>query len=160
MEAAPSAALEMSEPHLLLEFLIVALDAPAQLGKVHQAMEGDAFGKGREPVFGRLLLAFGPLDQQPLFRSALAAQREHAHEQSARTGPRRCLGAIRSCAKRAWANRTRVPGPRPVDARRHAARALVVGRGPTTFLAAAALCRGPTRWCSTECRRRKSTPAL
>src|SRR6266849_6803610 len=124
MEAAPSAALEMSEPHLLLEFLIVALDAPAQLGKVHQAMEGDAFGKGREPVFGRLLLAF------------------------------------RSCAKRAWANRTRVPGPRPVDARRHAARALVVGRGPTTFLAAAALCRGPTRWCSTECRRRKSTPAL
>src|SRR5260370_40687775 len=89
MEAAPAAALEMSEPDLLLEFLIVALDAPAQLGKVHQAMEGDAFGKGREPVFGRFLLAFGPLDQQPFFRSALAAleitpRNANAHPSKAR----------------------------------------------------------------------------
>src|SRR5260370_38111341 len=73
MEAEPAAAFEMSEADLLLEFLIVALDAPAQLSEVHQAMEGDAFGKGREPVFGRLLLAFRPLDQQPPFRPALAA---------------------------------------------------------------------------------------
>jgi hypothetical protein len=29
MEAAPSAAFEMSEPDLLLEFLIVAFDTPA-----------------------------------------------------------------------------------------------------------------------------------
>src|SRR5260370_17742608 len=36
-------------------------------------MEGDGVGKGREPVFGRFLLRFGPLDQQPFFRSALAA---------------------------------------------------------------------------------------
>jgi hypothetical protein len=32
MEAAPSAAFEMTEPNLLLKFLIVAFDAPAQLG--------------------------------------------------------------------------------------------------------------------------------
>src|SRR5216684_2388918 len=73
MEAAPSAALEMSEPHLLLEFLIVALDAPAQLGKVHQAMEGDAFGKGREPVSGRLSLR---LKSRRATRTRTRAKRE------------------------------------------------------------------------------------
>src|SRR5450631_3471296 len=60
----------MSEPDLLLELLIVALDAPAQLGHLDQLVETDVLGKGREPVFGGFLLAFGPLDQQPLFRPA------------------------------------------------------------------------------------------
>ena len=36
MEAAPSAPFEMPKPALLLELLIVALDAPAQLGEIHQ----------------------------------------------------------------------------------------------------------------------------
>ena len=45
MEAAPSAAFEMPEPDLLLELLIVALDAPAQLGHVHQRAEGDVLRK-------------------------------------------------------------------------------------------------------------------
>src|SRR5674536_388595 len=65
VEAAPPSALEMPKPDLLLELLIVALDAPAQLGEVDQRAERDILGKGREPVFGRLFLAFGPLDQQP-----------------------------------------------------------------------------------------------
>jgi len=34
MESAPPTPLEMPEPDLLLEFLIVAFDAPAQLGDV------------------------------------------------------------------------------------------------------------------------------
>ena len=71
MEAAPSSPFEMSEPDLLLEFLIVALDAPAQLGEIDQVAEGDIFGKGREPIFCWFGLAFRPLDQQPFFRSAL-----------------------------------------------------------------------------------------
>ena len=71
MESAPPAPLEMPEPDLLLEFLIVAFDAPAQLCEVDQTTEGDAFGKGREPIFGRLLLFLGPLDQQPFFWPAL-----------------------------------------------------------------------------------------
>jgi hypothetical protein len=66
MKAAPSASLELPQSNLLLELLIVALDAPAQFGDVDQAIEGDIVGKGREPVFGRLGLALGPLDQQPL----------------------------------------------------------------------------------------------
>src|SRR5665647_2287664 len=72
MEAAPSAPFEMPESDLLLELLIVAFDTPTQLGGVDQSAEGDLFRKGREPVFGRLILALGPLDQQPLFRSGLS----------------------------------------------------------------------------------------
>src|SRR6202451_3327159 len=71
VEAAPSAPFIMAEPDLLLELLIVALDAPAQLGEIDQRLEGDVLGKGREPVFGRLFLALGPLDQQPFFRPAV-----------------------------------------------------------------------------------------
>src|SRR6202049_3896193 len=69
MEAAPSAAFEVSEPNLLLELLIVALDAPAQLGKIDKRRKIDVFRQGREPVFGRRLFALGPLDQQPLLRA-------------------------------------------------------------------------------------------
>src|SRR5208282_5200574 len=63
------AAFEMSEPDLLLEFLIVAFDAPAQFGNINKRRKLDVFRQGREPVFGRLLLALGPLDQQPFLRA-------------------------------------------------------------------------------------------
>ena len=84
MEAAPSAPFIMAEPDLLLEFLIIAFDAPAQLGAVDQIMEGDVVGKGREPVFGRFLLTFGPLDQQLFLRPRrapllIAMRHTHAH---------------------------------------------------------------------------------
>ena len=36
MEATPAAPFIVAEPDLLLEFLIVALDAPAQLGEIDQ----------------------------------------------------------------------------------------------------------------------------
>src|SRR5436190_24286653 len=45
MEAAPAAPFKMPEPDLLLEFLIVALDAPAQLGHVHQRAESKILRK-------------------------------------------------------------------------------------------------------------------
>ena len=41
MEAAPPAPLIVSKPDLLLELLIVALDTPAQLGKVDELAEAD-----------------------------------------------------------------------------------------------------------------------
>jgi hypothetical protein len=41
MEAAPSPAFEMSKSDLLPELLIIALDAPAQLGEVNQISEGN-----------------------------------------------------------------------------------------------------------------------
>src|SRR5882672_12802592 len=67
VEAAPSAPFIVPEPDLLLELLIVALDTPAQFGGVDESAEGDVFGKGREPVFCRRVLALRPFDQQPLF---------------------------------------------------------------------------------------------
>src|SRR5712691_4480091 len=65
VEAAPSAPFIVPEPDLLLELLIVALDAPTQFGGVDQSTEGDSEWKGREPVFGRCGLVLWPLDQQP-----------------------------------------------------------------------------------------------
>jgi hypothetical protein len=73
MEAPPSTAFEVSQPHLLLELLIVALNAPAQLGEVNQFGKGDFFGKRRQPVLGRLALVLRPLDQQSFLRSPLGA---------------------------------------------------------------------------------------
>ena len=67
VKAAPAAAFVVRQPDLLLELLIVALDAPTQFGGIDQIVERNIMRQGREPVFGRGLLAFGPLDQQPFF---------------------------------------------------------------------------------------------
>src|SRR5215469_17840519 len=69
MEAAPPSPLVMSEPELLLEFLVVALDAPAELCHVDQAGEGNVGRQGGEPVFGRFSLALGPFDEKPFLGS-------------------------------------------------------------------------------------------
>src|SRR6266571_2711119 len=91
MEAAPAAPLEVPEPDLLLEFLIVALDAPAQLGKIDQLFEADIRRERREPVFGRRGFVLGPLDQQPLFcqqfREQIAVGGAHANAREARGQP-------------------------------------------------------------------------
>src|SRR5260370_3526680 len=68
MEAAPSAPFIVTKPDLLLEFLIVTLNAPAQFGGVDQIPERDVFRQGREPIFGWLIFALRPLDQHPLLR--------------------------------------------------------------------------------------------
>src|SRR4051794_18065860 len=68
VEAAPSPSFKMSQPDLLLEFLIVAFDPPSQLGNVDELTERDVFRKRRQPIFDRLFLAIGPFNQQPLLR--------------------------------------------------------------------------------------------
>jgi len=45
VEAAPASPLEMSEPDLLFELLIIAFNAPAQFGEIYQLAEGDIFRK-------------------------------------------------------------------------------------------------------------------
>src|SRR5258708_34193144 len=67
VEATPATSLIMPKADLLLEFLIIALDAPPQLGGVDQIAERDVTLQGREPVLGGLILALGPLDQKPHF---------------------------------------------------------------------------------------------
>src|SRR6266478_4821197 len=66
MESAPPAPLVVAEAEFLLEVLIVALDAPAQLGLIGHGPTRDRGRQGGEPVFGGFRLAFGPLDQEPL----------------------------------------------------------------------------------------------
>src|SRR5258707_945455 len=89
MEAAPSPTFKMPEADFLLEFQVVALNAPTQLGEVDQTLEGDVRGKRRQKVFGRLGLVLGPLDQEPFFRARLVApfvtpRGTHPHPRKAR----------------------------------------------------------------------------
>src|SRR5512138_654591 len=66
VEAAPRSPLEVIEAELLLHLLVVALDAPAQLGCADEILERGADGQGREPELGRLLLALRPRAEEPL----------------------------------------------------------------------------------------------
>ena len=43
VEASPASAFEVVEADFLLEVLVVALDAPPELGQLDQAIEGDIF---------------------------------------------------------------------------------------------------------------------
>src|SRR6478609_12240676 len=88
MEAAPAASLVVTEPDLLLELLIVALDAPAQLGQIDQPLEADGLWQRGEPVSGRLCLTLWPFDQQPFGRQLpgdqFVATDKDAHTRKAR----------------------------------------------------------------------------
>ena len=73
MEAAPAAAFEVAQTNFLFELLIVALDAPAQFRHPDHGGKADVRWQRRKPIFGRLLFAPGPFDQQPLLGPRLAA---------------------------------------------------------------------------------------
>ena len=66
VKAAPASALIVVQAEVLFQVLVVALDAPAHLGHEHQLFQGRVLGGGAEEILGRFLLAFGPLDEQPL----------------------------------------------------------------------------------------------
>src|SRR3954468_23269185 len=65
MKASPTSSLEVPEPELLFEFLIVPLDAPAQLRERDEAVEGDVFRNGRKPELRGFVLLSWPFDQEP-----------------------------------------------------------------------------------------------
>src|SRR5712692_4632376 len=65
MEAAPAAPLEVIQPQLVLEFLVVALDSPPQLGQADEVGERDGLRQRGQPVLRRLGGAVGPLDEEP-----------------------------------------------------------------------------------------------
>src|SRR5215831_14891447 len=89
VEAAPSPSFKMSQPDLLLEFLIVAFDPPSQLGNVDELAERDVLRKRRQPIFDRLLLAFGPFNQQPLLRPTVGEPVIPMRDTNAHTGKSR-----------------------------------------------------------------------
>src|SRR3954466_1528485 len=92
VEPAPAAALVVPKPEFLLELLVVAFDAPPELGEFDQARETNVLRQGREPVLGGLLLASRPLDPEPLLRAQLtppviAMSGSHPHPCEARGEP-------------------------------------------------------------------------
>src|SRR5262245_11539485 len=104
MEPSPASSFEMTEPDLLLELLIVALDAPAHHGDIDHALERGVLGQRGQPEFRGLLLALRPLDDQPLLGLLLGralAGGAYSYAREARDEPR--VGAV------APADRT--PGP-------------------------------------------------
>src|SRR5215211_2862284 len=119
VEAAPAAALVVPEPQFLLELLVVAFDAPPELGEFDQAREADLLWQRREPVLGGLLLAFRPLNQEPFLRARLiqpviAMSGSHPHPCETRgepvgyalapsdLSPRRLLKRQRQRLHRGW----------------------------------------------------------
>ena len=66
MEAAPAAPFEVIETKLVLQFLIVSLDAPAQMGQSSEVGEGRRGGQGGEVVLRRRRFVQRPLAQEPL----------------------------------------------------------------------------------------------
>ncbi len=73
METPPASALKLPQPHLLLEVLVVALNTPAHLGLEHHALQRHVLIQRGQPVLHRLFVAFGPLDEKPLFAPLLRA---------------------------------------------------------------------------------------
>ena len=67
VEPSPVAALEVPEPEFLLEFFIVPFDNPPMFGDLDESFERGVGRQCREPVLSGFLLAWRPLDQQPLF---------------------------------------------------------------------------------------------
>ena len=142
MEAAPAAAFEVTEPDLLLELTVIALDPPAQLGQTDQIRQGRRLGQRGQPVFGRSLFGVRPFNQEPLLATAFrgsvwCTRRGPVRRQSARTTGRPSPHATSPCARPPSADRAPVPWPRPVRARRggRVVHRLAIRRGP--------LARGP-----------------
>jgi hypothetical protein len=68
VEAAPAAAFIAAEPNLFLQFQIIALDPPAEFGRIDHALQQDVGWQCEEPIVVRFGCFLRPLDQQPFFR--------------------------------------------------------------------------------------------
>src|SRR5258705_10885004 len=66
METAPTASLEMPQAEFLLELLVVALDAPTQLGESHEFFDRRVSGQRTQEILAWLDFGLWPLDEQPL----------------------------------------------------------------------------------------------
>jgi FAD dependent oxidoreductase len=103
---APASPLETGEAEFAFQFLVVALDAPAQFGRVEENGDGRVFGQRRKPASCRLFFAPGPFDEEPFERageaplfSSLAKVIVSAPRQSARARLRWSLLATGRHAK-------------------------------------------------------------
>src|SRR5665647_2531261 len=93
----PASSLIVSQPKLLLQILVVPLDAPAHLGDEHHLLQRGLLWRRAEKVFGWFIITFGPLDQQPLFRAHLGAEIiavSRTHSQRGETPAEFTVGAL------------------------------------------------------------------
>src|SRR5262249_60154419 len=100
METAPAAALEMIEAQFLFEFLIIALNAPAQRGGAHEVGEGCCPWQRRQPMLGGVGRGARPLDEEPLFGPGCRAPLVAVGRSHPEPGEARALGPSRSLAPR------------------------------------------------------------
>src|SRR2546428_1373652 len=67
MEASPAAALEVIEPELVFQFLIVAFDPPAQHGELDEFRARRGRRQRREPKRKRRRFSHDPISYAPFF---------------------------------------------------------------------------------------------
>lgn len=75
METEPPPAFVMTESQLLFEVLVVPLDPPALVGRVHQLGKRRLLGQGRQPEVSGLFGLMWPFDEEPFLRPGLATPR-------------------------------------------------------------------------------------
>src|SRR6266536_256699 len=73
MEAPPPSPFEMIEAELIFEFLVIALDPPAQMRQTDEGGQRRRLGQCRKVVLRRRGLAQRPLAEDPLDGSGLSA---------------------------------------------------------------------------------------
>ena len=75
VKPSPATPLIVSQAKVLLQVLIVTLDAPALVGGTDQFTQGSALGQRRQDVFDRLSFDCRPLNEQPFLwvRTCLAS---------------------------------------------------------------------------------------
>ena len=74
VESPPASALKMPQADFLLEFLVVAFNAPPKLGRSLPTLPGKRPPPRLESqYFVGSGFSLGPFDQQPFFRGAIAA---------------------------------------------------------------------------------------
>jgi hypothetical protein len=73
MKAAPLASLVVSQPDLLFEFFLIALNPPAQFGEGDQLLARGPQRQRGEPILGRFAIAGGPFEEQPFFLARCGA---------------------------------------------------------------------------------------
>jgi len=65
VESSPTSALVMAKAQFLLELAIIPFDPPPQLGRGNEIAQDCRFRQCGKPVFERLLVTFGPFDEEP-----------------------------------------------------------------------------------------------
>src|SRR5207247_9768022 len=97
VKAPPASPFKMIEPQLVLQLLVVPLDAPAQHGELDQIGARRRRRQRGQPILDRGGFGARPLDEQPLLGArrrtpVVAVRGPHADSSEART--HRALGAL------------------------------------------------------------------